>query len=366
MLPVNSSIPSSTRSVRTPGLVRRFLQGGGGLGKTSLVTGLCHDEDVVAAFPGGILWATLGENPRPVAALAEIYAALTGERPRFVNEEDAANEVSRRIEDRHCLIVIDDVWSPEHLKPLMRGGSGCTRLITTRQFEVAVEFSTADRRIRALHMKRGEAVEMLLSQIETVPLDRAPFRALAERLGQWPLMLKLARGAMRQRLARGDSLPGALRYVNEALDVKGFTVFDSRDASERHSGLSKTIQVSLDLLDEVDRQSCFQLSVFPEDIDIPIEHAGVVWGRDAFDTERLAERLDGLSLMEFDLRKGSIRLHDLMRDYFRRRLATAAVAHQRLIDAWGDPRALPTVYAWKWYLYHLDRSRLWTKPPCNC
>ena len=57
-------------------------------------------------------------------------------------------------------------------------------------------------------------------------------------------MLKLARGALKQRLARGDSISGALRHINLALDLKGFTVFDSGDAGERHGGLSKTIQVA--------------------------------------------------------------------------------------------------------------------------
>ena len=45
--------------------------------------------------------------------LTKLYAALTGERPAFVDAEDAAIELAARLEDKNCLIVIDDVWEPE-------------------------------------------------------------------------------------------------------------------------------------------------------------------------------------------------------------------------------------------------------------
>ena len=351
---VLDTILDSERQEPKPGTT--VLYGAGGLGKTTGAAGVCHHEDVITAFPDGILWATLGENPSTIAGLTEIFAALTGDRPKFVSDEDAANEVSRRLENRHYLIVIDDVWTPAQVQPFLRGGSECVRLITTRQFEIATEFTSAGRRIRMPQMECDEAVGMLLASLETEPADVTPFRTLAERLAQWPLMLKLARGAITQRLARGDSMSGALRKINQALDLKGFTVFDSRDANERHGGLSKTIQVSLDLLEPADQEHCFELAIFPGDIDIPLEIAALLWGQDAFGTEHLAERLDGVSLLEFDLKKGSLRLHDLMRDYFRRRLAVEALVHQRLIDAWGDLKALSSSYAWRWCVFHLTRA----------
>ncbi|MBA3533734.1 MAG: hypothetical protein H0T73_17595, partial [Ardenticatenales bacterium] len=39
------------------------LRGAGGYGKTTLARALAHDPEVRAAFPDGILWVTLGENP---------------------------------------------------------------------------------------------------------------------------------------------------------------------------------------------------------------------------------------------------------------------------------------------------------------
>jgi hypothetical protein len=39
------------------------LRGAGGFGKTTLALALCHDLDIQTAFPDGILWVELGEQP---------------------------------------------------------------------------------------------------------------------------------------------------------------------------------------------------------------------------------------------------------------------------------------------------------------
>ena len=70
------------------------LHGPGGFGKTTLATRLCHHEDIITGFADGVLWATLGERPNVLAELTKLYAALTGERPGFVNEDDAAIQLA--------------------------------------------------------------------------------------------------------------------------------------------------------------------------------------------------------------------------------------------------------------------------------
>ena len=59
------------------------LYGSGGFGKTTLARSVGHDEDVLAAFDGGVLWATLGKEPSVIAELTAMHAVLTGERPQF-------------------------------------------------------------------------------------------------------------------------------------------------------------------------------------------------------------------------------------------------------------------------------------------
>jgi hypothetical protein len=58
------------------------IHGAGGFGKTVLATALCHEPEVIQAFPDGTVWVTLGEkNPEVERKLAEIYRALTGNEP---------------------------------------------------------------------------------------------------------------------------------------------------------------------------------------------------------------------------------------------------------------------------------------------
>jgi hypothetical protein len=128
----------------SPAAITTALRGAGGFGKTTLAAAVCHDDRVTEVFDDGVLWATLGQTPNLLNEVMKLYAALTGERPIFVDLEDAQRELELRIEHRNCLIVIDDVWQAAHLKPFLRGGKGCARLITTRLFDVAADATRVD------------------------------------------------------------------------------------------------------------------------------------------------------------------------------------------------------------------------------
>ena len=107
-----------------PGTV--VLYGNGGFGKTTLAAALCHEDAAITAFDAGVLWVTLGENPNLVAELTKLYAALTGQRPDFVDAEDAAFNLGQRLGDASYLLVIDDVWDVARLRPFL-GDDGCPR-----------------------------------------------------------------------------------------------------------------------------------------------------------------------------------------------------------------------------------------------
>ena len=99
--------------------------------------------------------------------------------------------------------MVDDVWDTAHLKPFLRGGAGCARLITTRQAQVAADAQ----RVGVDQMTAAEATSLLLARIGERPRDGAPLLRLAQRLGEWPLLLALVGAAMRQRIERGAALP---------------------------------------------------------------------------------------------------------------------------------------------------------------
>lgn len=328
------------------------LHGAGGLGKTTLAAALCHHDETIVSFDDGILWITLGKNPNMHEGLTKLYAALTGERPGFVDQEDAAFHLAEKLEEKNCLIVIDDVWDALHLKPFMRGGKGCTRLITTRIFDVASEAV----RFNVDEMTVSEAVRMLTTHLDDPPPDASSFRKLAERLEKWPLLLEMAGATLRHRISRGDTPAGALAYLNKKLDKQGVMTLDNRNAVGGRQAIANTIEISLELLDTKERQLCTELAIFPEDTDVPLSVVSALWNLDDFEAEELVQKLDNFSLLKFSIQAATIRLHDVVRSYLATQLTERVALHSKLADAWGDPHRLSQTYAWRWLSFHLREA----------
>ena len=59
--------------------------------------------------------------------------------------------------ERNFLMVIDDVWDHEHLRPFLRGGKSTARLFTTRDTSIA----SAGRPVNVDRMREDEAVSLL-------------------------------------------------------------------------------------------------------------------------------------------------------------------------------------------------------------
>jgi len=302
-----------------PVAITAALKGAGGFGKTTLATALCHNEDIQDAFDDGILWVTLGENPGDlIGKIEDLIYMFRQERPGFKSVETAAARLAELLADREVLIVIDDVWNAAHLKPFLQGGPRCARLITTRMSDT---LPVSARPVNVDAMKPSEAVQLLSSGISVNQAFQPSFEALAKRLGEWPTLLKLVNGALRERTkSLGQPLEEALAYINKALDRKGLTFFDARNPLERHQAIASTIGVSLELLTSEETLRFFELAIFPEDTDIPLVTLSVLWGNtgalDEFDVESLCEKLSRFSLLlNFDPTTKTIRLHDVIRLY---------------------------------------------------
>ena len=345
---------------RTPVALAAALRGAGGYGKTTLARAICYDERVRAAFNGGILWVTLGQEPDLMGQLLKLYDALAGERPAFVDLEDAANKLSQQLHGRECLIVIDDVWNHAHLRPFRRGGERCARLITTRNRNT---LPSGARAVDVDAMQTSEALSLLGAGL---PSGQAgALRTLAARLGEWPLLLRLANGALANKIALHLSLDEAVAELNEELDEFGLTAFDATDAQERDQAVSATLNVSLRGLG-ADRARYDELALFPEDAYIPLAALEKLWSAAGrmrpVAVRRLCERLYKLSLLlEYDARHKVVRLHDVVRAYLvheqRDRLPAL---HRRFLDAYGLGRwsDLPPdePYLWHALAYHLHEA----------
>ena len=150
-------------------------------------------------FDDGVLWVTLGQNSNILGSLATVYAALTSERPGFATEDDAAFQLAQKLEDRDCLLVIDNVWDDRHLRPFMRSGKACRRLFTTRNARIA----SGAQPVNVDETQESESRAMLTGGVPGLA-QAGDLDELSSVLGNWPFALELARAMIRQRIDDGD------------------------------------------------------------------------------------------------------------------------------------------------------------------
>ena len=123
--------PTDRRSRR----VDDRLEGGGGFGKTALAKWACHQEEVRQHFADGILWVSLGVDVSDsdlTAKCRDLTSLFSPTSPRFDSPGLARSFLGQIIGQRKVLLVVDDVWDPDHLEVFMQGAVNCTRLVTTR------------------------------------------------------------------------------------------------------------------------------------------------------------------------------------------------------------------------------------------
>ncbi len=185
------------------------LQGMGGIGKTEMAARLAHNAN--EAFPGGVLWAELGQHPDVYGILARWAVAVGGEVMRYTDLLTRAEAVRRLLAPRErMLAVLDDVWEYDSANLLIRRAlpMGVAVLITTRDADLATALGCQVEQIDVLPERDAVA---LLSKL-VAPLDNyeATARELAQLVGYLPLALRIAAALARRR-------PGNLVRVVEKL-----------------------------------------------------------------------------------------------------------------------------------------------------
>ena len=320
---------------------------------------MCYDPKIVEKYSDGILWVTLGENPKNlIGHIQDLISRLSDKRPDFEGLDAAISHFRDLLQEKRLLLVIDDVWDIAHLEPFMQGGSGCVRLITTRINGVLPEGAVE---VPVDTMKNEEAVQLLRSGLSCDD-DRA-LDELAKRLGYWPLLLKMVNSALKQHVERGKSFEEALGHVKHKLDKKKLTAFDPKKVHKRNQAVEATISVSFDLLDENEFERYKELAIFPEDEEIHLKTLEKLWGNtadcDCFDVEDLCYKLFNLSLLQtYNEDKKIIKLHDVMRDYLNyKQQQKIRLIHSQFLEAykvenWADLPEEET-YLWRYLSYHL-------------
>ncbi len=299
------------------------MRGAGGYGKTTLARALARDPDIQDAYFDGILWAELGEKPeRLIATLSDLVTLLSGERPQLETINAAAAKLGETLGDRRILMVIDDVWREQDLQPFLQGGRNCVRLVTTR-IDSVLPPQAVRQKVDA--MQADEALRQISFGLpqDHATRERASLASLAARLGEWPLLLKIVNGFLRNRVGANEPLPVAIAGANKRLDAKGLTAFDRARRDGTRQGRRRARSASASTFCR--RRNGSVSASWASSRRMPTFRSGSspAYGprqaasRISRPDDLLAKLFDLSLLLERDLGQGFFRLHDTVRQFLR-------------------------------------------------
>jgi WD40 repeat protein len=339
-----------------------LVHGVGGFGKTTLAIDACHQPEVVSSFPDGMLWIVLGEQSNLATKLSDLHVSATGSPPVVAGVDALSEALAKALEGRRCLLVVDDVWRAEDLTPFLRI-DGSRLLVTTRIRDLVEQIGQTDwQEVPVEEMGADEAVALLGRGLALDDPTRATLGDLAGHLGCWPLLLDLANARLlEERKTRREDLADSLHRVATLFKSRGVLGFDRRDSRARNAAVARSLAVGLEFADAMVpglAERAAEMSVFPEDVPIPMRVLGDLWKLAELDVEEeVARPLANLSLLRWNRDADAVQLHDMIRRALQERLVGPAMVHRKLIDAWGDPYRLPHDYAWRWFGWHCMGAR---------
>ena len=324
-------LAGNTASVAITGQGTLGVQGMGGVGKTVLAAALTRDPDVQRAFPDGIFWLTLGQQPNLLAVLNQLAGWLPESDGPFTSEPAAQSVIRQALAGKGALLILDDVWSLDHAAALNLVSAPSRLLVTTRKREVLVGLVAQEFCVDVLSLP--EALRMLADWARVKEPALLPLQAteVAQACGRLPLALAMIGAMVRMR-------PAAWSDALEFLRSHDLEEFRRAFPDYPYPDLLRAIAVSVDELPLDDRERYLDLAVFPEDEPIPEGPLQVLWGLTPAKThacmDRLAER--SLATIQQIRGKATLMLHDLQGDYIRnQREKELRALHTRLLDAYA-------------------------------
>lgn len=330
------------------------LGGMGGIGKTTLAAALCRDEVILDAFPDGVLWVTLGREPVDLAAKIRVIGQALGDPAGLYDTLDlAVSRLRSLLRERSVLLVLDDVWEADHVRPFQVDAPLSRLLITSRSASIALSLGAQQVKLGAL---TPDQAHRLLR--ERAGRDDPAIEAIASRLGYHPLALRLA-GAS---LYAGMSGQAWLKDFQKVSEIK-----IDRYSTARDENLEACFDLSLQRLPEADRPFYGALGCFPEGSEVPLAVAGRLWQRidpklQDREVRQVAVALARMALLDLDP-QDRISMHDLLRGHARERTGGRSLEelHRELLRACNPGEALWSSLPDDGYLYehlvwHLEKA----------
>jgi hypothetical protein len=330
------------KSVVVTGAAARVgLQGMGGIGKSVLANSLARDQEVRRAFPDGIFWIPIGQEPNVLDAQRRLLREL-GEREALSDVHEGRQRLRDLLASRAALLILDDVWRSNDADAFDVAGPRCKILITTRDAGLVTSYAGIGYQVQL--PTEAEALA-LLSSASGVSIDSLPVQAaetVAE-CGRLPLALALCGGMVKKGIP-WDRIMRALREARLEL------ITDRQELVEQHQSIWRAMEVSIQVLPQEEQRRFAELAVFaatgrgvPEKAVVTFwEHTGKL---DEQTAASLLQEMHERSLIQLDVRSDAARnrsrvmsMHDLMHDFAtglaRRAFGNLTALHRLIREAY--------------------------------
>ncbi|WP_194915864.1 AfsR/SARP family transcriptional regulator [Catenulispora rubra] len=326
-------------------LVMSAISGMGGVGKTALAVSFAHS--VVQDYPDGQYFVdmrgfTAGVGPLSPEAALGILLRQNGLSEELIplDLEERASVWRSRMAGRRAILLIDNVFDSEQVRPLLPGAGGPLVLITSRRRLVALE-GAASLVLDTLPTDEAASLFTKVAGTDRCAEEQAAVVRVVELCGCLPLAIRIAAARFRDRRS------WSVAYLAEQLSDRQRRV-EFLDGDGR--SVSKAIGVSYFHLPP-DSQRFFRALSLNPGTDITASTAAALMATSEPKARtQLEALLDDNLIIEDNPRR--YRLHDLVQDHASRltqeqdAVADRRLARDRLIDhyqrcaaAWGSQLA---------------------------
>ncbi|MFF0703375.1 NB-ARC domain-containing protein [Streptomyces tendae] len=302
-----------------------FLEGYGGIGKTTLALQICELPEVARRFPGGVIWTVVGQSrtgPDLANHIADICEHLSGHRPTTVDPTLVGAQLGEILDEGEpALLVVDDVWTQEQVDAFLVGGARSARLFTARNMGLARAVAET---VEVEQMTEDEA--RVTASAGLPVLDAAVLDSLLRFAKGWPVLLGLINASLRAHVRAGGPPAEVAAWVAQLVASGGPEALDATVSPHMRATVGATVKASLDLLSADERERYFDLAVFDEDAEVPEHVLALVWsvtgGLEHAESRRMMSLLSSLRLVSERWCDGepAFAVHDVLRSCVRHQL----------------------------------------------
>jgi len=316
------------------------LQGMGGIGKSVLANALARDLQVRRAFPEGVFWIPVGQQPTIVELQRQLALSL-GDEALFDDVHSGKETLRAHFANRASLLVLDDVWRRSDADAFDVLGQRCKLLLTTRDAGLVASMAGTHYQV---HLSTEVEALALLAGAAHVAVESLPALAadVVRECGRLPLALALCGGMAQAGTSWRDLLEALREHDLEFLS-------DVHAAEDQHRNVWRAMELSVSVLPRDQQLRFAELAVFAVGARVPEAAVVTLWAHTGGLSERHARRLlvelSQRSLAQLDRRTGAgarepatAGLHDLLHDFATRlaaqRFGTLAALHEQMLEAY--------------------------------